>query len=204
MDISVITKRVCENGPYEWVNPQEITGINRLEVKSFNAKLYYMSYAEELSIENEILNSPDFFIKSYLENCITLHSFHPGRSLPTSDEFFNAILFLVIDFGCVGAAYGLGSAINSDKFINNENAANIFDLIWHSILEQKEIFILITLCDFLCDVFHYGELWTNVQFSESLASERMKFLDFTYEFRAKLRVDASSGLRVINHIENNN
>ena len=161
--IDEIRQRVTdhEDGPYDWVDPRNIAGLDLEDARRENKEEWFIqvtrAYVESIG-EGE--DTDDGVITDYLRDCINGQNstcICQKKLVPITDfMFIDAAIFLIEE---MGSSYAAVILIVYRKIVEKENLQACFDMVRQALERTREPFIIDIWRDFMLDLFEFGPLW---------------------------------------------
>jgi len=105
LHINEIHKRVLEYGPYDWINPKDIIGLNSHLIKKINKERWF-EVIDVSKISDD--DTDDEMIVDYLEDCLSeqINNTTDGENIPQINGmmFIQATTFLICELASSYAA----------------------------------------------------------------------------------------------------
>lgn len=181
MHLNNLGKIINSDGPFEWIDPELIEGIDPYTLKISNERKWFRknNISDDIETEDEII--VDYLCECLLERKMDIEN---RRSIPHALDIdavmlVKAGIFLICDLGSSYA--GTNLAVWRD-LITDRNARKCLDLLC-SAYERSDPFVRDILRDFILNLFRFGPLWDPPEgtFSTVLTNEQNKFLTLIFE-----------------------
>ncbi len=155
MHINEIVKRLENEGPYKFVHPDKILGIDSDKIMDKNRIKWYskikVDEGDDLGLDTEIAE----YLDQILLEQENLQKKGYSPKMLNGLTFVDAIISLICRFGSSYAGYNLSMW---SCLLNERNAQDCLDAL-RSAYEKSDDFITDILRDFIIDFFRYGSLW---------------------------------------------
>ncbi len=156
-DLEVI---MATDGPYHWIKPEEISGIDEKEVFSKNKTKWFKAW--DGCVEDDFA---DTVLADYYNDCVSLRTIKldKGQCIPreldiTGIDFIKVAIYLICN---LGSNYAACVFTSNKKLVDEESAQPCLALMVDA-FEKSEPFVKDILRDFILEVFKYGPLWSAV------------------------------------------
>lgn len=184
--IDNLSKRLSDYGPFEWVFPENVLGIDKDKVRNINKEKWFSSKAgiDDLAIENE---SEDETITDYLLDCLSEQNLGIDENLKTEKSMKIDGITLVktaIELICgFGSSYAGVLLTTYRELINESNVQECMKLLKNTYEKSMEPFIKDILRDFILDIFEFGPLLNNAsgKYYKFLNKDSNDFLKKIYD-----------------------
>ena len=178
IDIAEIEYREDNVGPYEWMDPATITGINekfekekrRIEWEIFEAREPFIYDLDEDA-------GPDVILTQYFDSCIEYYFDNNKLEQIEVQCFVNVALYIMINLGSHHPVLFLD---NSKRITTEKNAKFILNEFKQVYQQTKEPFVRENLRDFILEKYKFGYGWIKPKgkFADILSEEENGFLEF--------------------------
>lgn len=172
LTLEQIEIRYRELGPFQWLHPRNVEGIDTQRLKEFNKDRWFkMVCTDEDSIREDLV------VVEYLLACIRRSNDSMGKDTPysgeieiTSDVILDAVAYMISDWGSSFAAVMFAV---QKGLITEDNAERNFDMLLMA-HGKAEPFIKDIYRDFILEIYRYGPLWKppTGAFSRSLRKDQ--------------------------------
>lgn len=171
LSVKEIQSRVNNYGPYEWVNPSEVSGFDAQQLFQELKRRYFYSHDEMIAeIQRADNDDNDFYwtdpasiITDYLASCLIQKKYYEQKNeaVPhglsmSSFDFIEAVVFLITS---LGSSYAATKLAGDREAIQTDDVSACFERLKMIYEGTSELFVRQILNDFIIDFYQYGILW---------------------------------------------
>ncbi|MCZ4279669.1 hypothetical protein O4H49_02690 [Kiloniella laminariae] len=183
--IDILKDAVANGGPYCWVSPEDVGGIDRQEVLANNRKRWFLSVKEYRLLRDDEFarghDPADVSLTEYLTDCLlereSLTAIPPELRI-TGRDYVEAVRYMICE---LGSSYASNMLQMYRDLIDETNASACLVCLQEE-FEPAEPFIKDILRDFILEVFQFGELWYEEgKYKNVLTDAQNRFLRKIYD-----------------------
>lgn len=179
MHLSEIDSANWNCGPYAWVRPSAISGVNAAEIKELNRESWFLS-GKTLDIR---VGMVDHLIVDYLQGCLFAKRNLVQRNCEIPDtlhvgprDIIDATVYLIEDLGSLYAAIMLVGVPEIDL-----GAQGIAESCLDELMQKygsSDSFVRDIFRDYILDLYQFGPLWAPPEgcYSKFLREDQDNFL----------------------------